>query len=105
LEAITAFQSSTVICRNSRSRLPPELLTSTSISPTSARTLANAALVEAQSVALPSEAMKSKPCSRCSRSQLALRGEFGAQPATTVWPLRARLWQMAVPTLPIPLVT
>ncbi|MNV63911.1 hypothetical protein D3C71_1565320 [compost metagenome] len=104
-EPITAFQSSGLICRNSTSRLPPALLTSTSISPTSAFTLANAATVDAQSAALPSEAMKSKPSSRCSRSQAALRGELGAQPATTVWPLRASFWQMAVPTLPIPLVT
>ena len=42
------------------------------------------ATVDAQSAALPSEAMKSKPSSRCSRSQAALRGELGAQPATTV---------------------
>lgn len=105
LLAITAFQSSRVICRNKVSRLPPALFTNTSISPTSALTLANAATVESQSAALPSDATKSKPSSRCSRSHASLRGELGPQPATTVCPLRASFWQIAVPTLPMPLVT
>ena len=105
LLAITAFQSSRLIWRNSVSRLPPALLTSTSISPTSALTLANAAMVESQSAALPSEATKSNPSSRCSRSHADLRGELGPHPATTVCPVRASFWQIAVPTLPMPLVT
>ncbi len=55
----TADQSAWLICRNRISSMVPALFTSTSISPTSRRTLANAASVDAQSVASPSDAMKS----------------------------------------------
>ncbi|KAG1220325.1 hypothetical protein G6F68_021231 [Rhizopus microsporus] len=55
----TADQSAYAIWRKRMSSIEPALLTSTSISPTSRRTLANAASVEAQSAASPSEATKS----------------------------------------------
>ena len=56
LVSITASQSSRVILRNMRSRVMPALLTSTSIGPCSAFTLAKAATVESQSPTLPTEA-------------------------------------------------
>src|SRR6266702_8185009 len=105
LVSITAVQSSCVILRNTTSRVMPALFTSTSISPTSALTLSNAALVDSQSPTLPSDAMKSKPSAFCSSSHFTRRGEVGPQPATTLKPSLCSRWQILVPMPPIPPVT
>ena len=56
LVSMTAFQSSTLIFKNMRSRVIPALFTSTSMGPCSATALLKASVVDAQSATLPTEA-------------------------------------------------
>src|ERR1700687_40702 len=105
LVSITAFQFSSVIFRKTPSRVMPALFTSTSTSPTSFFTFANAPSVDSQSPTLPSDAMKEYPSSAWSASHVSRRGEFGPQPTTTVKPSLCRRWEIAVPMPPMPPVT